>query len=225
MELDSPRPRSAAQDFDRYRENQLIVYPVDAGTRKGSVDHRGWHGYPPSATIWLFPNRCLSFSSRFPMTRRAPYLGNARWPDGFVCPHCGQIAEPFRIVTRPGVLECRACRRQPASWSAPSWGRAAKAGTSTIRMVAAAVEVRHRKPAPRKTSGRMAAMPVECGWPSPLTAAPIPFRLADRHRRLEWLCQLTSLRKRGCDHHAIAGSGDPKIAEQFMPMIHLVFSN
>ncbi len=46
------------------------------------------------------------------MTRRAlPILG-ARWPDGFVCPNCGLIAEPFRIVTRPGVLECRACRRQ-----------------------------------------------------------------------------------------------------------------
>src|SRR6202521_635375 len=42
----------------------------------------------------------------------AAYLGRARWPNGFVCPHCGHIAEPFRIVTRPGVLECRACRRQ-----------------------------------------------------------------------------------------------------------------
>ena len=34
-----------------------------------------------------------------------------------------------------------------------------------------------------------------------------------------------SLRKQGYDHHAIAESGDPEIAEQFMPMIHLVFSN
>ena len=46
----------------------------------------------------------------------------------------------------------------------------------------------------RKTSGRMAAMPVECDWPSPLTAAPTRCRecrharLADRHRRLERLC-------------------------------------
>jgi len=29
-----------------------------------------------------------------------------------------------------------------------------------------------------------------------------------------------SLRKRGYDHHAIP-SGDPEVAEQFMPMIHL----
>src|SRR5271166_3998980 len=34
-----------------------------------------------------------------------------------------------------------------------------------------------------------------------------------------------SLRKRGYDHHAIAECGDPEVAEQFMPMIHLVFSN
>ena len=34
-----------------------------------------------------------------------------------------------------------------------------------------------------------------------------------------------SLRKRGYDHHAIAESGDSEVAEQFIPMIHLVFSN
>ena len=34
-----------------------------------------------------------------------------------------------------------------------------------------------------------------------------------------------SLRKGGYDHNAIAESGDPEIAEQFIPMIHLVFSN
>ena len=34
-----------------------------------------------------------------------------------------------------------------------------------------------------------------------------------------------SLRKRGFDHHAIAECGEPEVAEQFMPMIHLVFSN
>ncbi len=34
-----------------------------------------------------------------------------------------------------------------------------------------------------------------------------------------------NLRKLGYDHHAIAECGDPEIAEEFMPMIHLVFSN
>ena len=34
-----------------------------------------------------------------------------------------------------------------------------------------------------------------------------------------------SLRTRGYDHHAIAECGDPEVAEEFMPIIHLVFSN
>ena len=60
-----------------------------------------------------FPQSLPEFRQLFPDDAAcAAYLGRARWPDGFVCPHCGQIAEPFRIVTRPGVLECRACRRQ-----------------------------------------------------------------------------------------------------------------
>jgi hypothetical protein len=33
------------------------------------------------------------------------------------------------------------------------------------------------------------------------------------------------LRKRGFDHHAIAECGEPEVAEQFMPMVHLVYSN
>src|SRR5271169_1248757 len=60
-----------------------------------------------------FPQSLPEFQQLFPDEAAcAAYLGRARWPDGFVCPHCGQITEPFRIVTRPGVLECRACRRQ-----------------------------------------------------------------------------------------------------------------
>ena len=34
-----------------------------------------------------------------------------------------------------------------------------------------------------------------------------------------------SLDKLGYDHHAIAECGDPEVAEEFMPMIHLIFSN
>ena len=73
-------------------------------------------------------------------------------------------------------------------------------------------------------------MPVECDWPSPLTAAPIPCvalsRMPSRQARVtdDW-SGYASLRKRGFDHHAIAECGDPEVAEQFMPMIHLVFSN
>ena len=49
-----------------------------------------------------FPQSLPEFQQLFPDDAAcAAYLGRARWPDGFVCPHCGQIAEPFRIVTRP----------------------------------------------------------------------------------------------------------------------------
>ena len=33
------------------------------------------------------------------------------------------------------------------------------------------------------------------------------------------------LRKRGCDHRAIAECGDPEISEEFLPISHLVFAN
>src|SRR5690349_16812281 len=37
-----------------------------------------------------------------------------RWPNGPVCPHCGSI-NAYRLQgesTRPGLLECRDCRKQ-----------------------------------------------------------------------------------------------------------------
>src|ERR1700753_251419 len=42
----------------------------------------------------------------------AAYLERARWSDGFVCRCCGVVEQPFRIAARPGILECRSCRRQ-----------------------------------------------------------------------------------------------------------------
>ena len=42
----------------------------------------------------------------------ARYLEGAKWPKGFVCPHCEEKGEPFRIATRPTILQCRKCRRQ-----------------------------------------------------------------------------------------------------------------
>jgi transposase-like protein len=44
-------------------------------------------------------------------------LETMRWPNGPVCPHCGGV-DPYRLTpkpgasTRPGVLKCRACRKQ-----------------------------------------------------------------------------------------------------------------
>ena len=258
-----------------------------------------------------FPQSLPEFQQLFPDDAAcAAYLGRARWPDGFVCPHCGQIAEPFRIVTRPGVLECRACRRQagllvgtvmershtPLSvwfWAAylvasqtpgmsavqfqrqlgltryeTAFGILHKLRAGMVRpdqdriggrpkehvevdetwvggrtrgegrgihhktLVAAAVEVRHRKPGTaqdKRKDGRYAgrvrlAIAADrsadslCGF---VENAVTPGSLIVTD---DW-SGYASLRKRGYDHHAIAESGDPEIAEQFMPMIHLVFSN
>ena len=60
-----------------------------------------------------FPQSFPRFQRLFPDDGAcAACLERGRWPDGFICPHCGLIDQPFRIVTRPGVLKCRACRRQ-----------------------------------------------------------------------------------------------------------------
>jgi hypothetical protein len=60
-----------------------------------------------------FPQSLPEFQQQFPDEATcAIYLIWVRWPNGFICPHCSVIAEPYRIVTRPGVLECRTCRRQ-----------------------------------------------------------------------------------------------------------------
>ena len=60
-----------------------------------------------------FPRSLPEFQRHFPGDAAcAAYLEHTRWPEGFVCRHCGVIGEPFRIATRPGDLECRSCRRQ-----------------------------------------------------------------------------------------------------------------
>ena len=59
-----------------------------------------------------FPKSLPQFQKLFPTNDAcARYLEGARWPRGFECPHCGKKGEPFRFEARPGVLRCRACRR------------------------------------------------------------------------------------------------------------------
>lgn len=38
------------------------------------------------------------------------YIRHLRWPDGFVCPHCGWNGEPW--MTSRGLLHCRGCQGQ-----------------------------------------------------------------------------------------------------------------
>lgn len=58
-----------------------------------------------------FPRSLPEFQRLFPNEAAcASYLERARWNNGFVCPRCGAIGEPYRISTRPSVLRCRKCR-------------------------------------------------------------------------------------------------------------------
>ena len=40
----------------------------------------------------------------------------------------------------------------------------------------------------------------------------------------DWCCY-ACLRTRGYDHHSIAEYGNPEMAKEFMPIIHIVFDN
>jgi Transposase zinc-ribbon domain len=64
------------------------------------------HAYLP------FPQALPEFQQLFPDDAAcAAYLEKARWDAGFICPHCGVVGAPFRFENRPGVLRCRACRK------------------------------------------------------------------------------------------------------------------
>ena len=59
-----------------------------------------------------FPESLLGFQRLFPDDATcAAYLEKSRWNDGFACPHCGIVGDPFRFENRPGVLRCRSCRK------------------------------------------------------------------------------------------------------------------
>lgn len=57
-----------------------------------------------------FPTSLPTFQRVFPDDSAcARYLEAVRWPNGFTCPKCGHIGEPYRFATRSSVvLRCRA---------------------------------------------------------------------------------------------------------------------
>lgn len=64
----------------------------------------------PSAGI-DYPRDWNQFLEWFSSEERClAYLERLRWPDGFACVQCGQIAQPFRASR--GRLICRGCRHQ-----------------------------------------------------------------------------------------------------------------
>ena len=258
-----------------------------------------------------FPESLPGFQRLFPDdTACAAYLERSRWPDGFICPHCGVLGEPFRFENRPGVLRCRACRKNtgltvgtvmershtPLStwfWATylvasqtqgmsavqfqrqlglsryeTAFGILHKLRAAMVRpdqdriggrpgehvevdetwvggrtrgegrgvhhktLVAAAVEVRHRKPGTaqdKRKDGRYAgrvrlalapdrSAEALCGF---VGSAVMPNTLVVTD---DWSAY-GPLRARGYDHHAIAQCGDHEVTEEFLPIIHLVFSN
>ena len=258
-----------------------------------------------------FPQSLPEFQELFPDDAAcAAYLERTRWRDGFVCPHCGVLAEPFRIATRPGILQCRICRRQTGLlvgtvmershtalnvwfWAAylvasqtpgisavqfqrqlglsryeTAFGILHKLRAGMVRpdqdrigglpdqhvevdetyvggrtrgegrgvhhkvVVACAVEVRHRKPGTaqdKRKDGRYAgrvrlavasdrSAESLCGFVES-AVAPRTLVVTDDWSGYAGLC------KRGYNHHAIAECGDPEVAEEFLPIIHLVFAN
>src|SRR6202165_1980889 len=60
-----------------------------------------------------FPTSLPKFQRVFPDDDAgARYWEAIRWPDGFSCPKCGLIGEPYRFATRSSVvLRCRACKK------------------------------------------------------------------------------------------------------------------
>ena len=60
-----------------------------------------------------FPQTLLEFQRLFPDEAAcAWHLERMRWPEGFECPSCGVVGDPWRLRARPRVVECRHCGHQ-----------------------------------------------------------------------------------------------------------------
>jgi transposase-like protein len=54
----------------------------------------------------------LEFNERFSSEEACrEYLYEKRWPQGFVCPKCGVVEEPYQIVSR-NLYQCKHCNHQ-----------------------------------------------------------------------------------------------------------------
>ena len=55
----------------------------------------------------------MEFQNLFPNEMAcARYLKQVRWPEGFECPTCSRVGEPWHLQARPRVLECPQCGHQ-----------------------------------------------------------------------------------------------------------------
>ena len=59
-----------------------------------------------------FPRSLIEFQQRFPDEAACvKYLVAARWPEGFVCPACGN-SKAWALQTKPWTWECAGCGKQ-----------------------------------------------------------------------------------------------------------------
>lgn len=257
-----------------------------------------------------FPTSLPAFQQLFPDDAAcAAYLEKIRWEHGFICPWCAKADEPYRFANRPGVLRCKACKknigltagtvmeRTHTPLSVWFWGaylvasltpgmsatqfqrqlgltryetafqilhklragmvrpdrdtigadrdghveidetwiggatRGQGSGNHDQTLVICAVEVKQRKEEKKNArhGGRMAGR---------LRLEVVP------NRGAKALCEFVegvvypgamivtdnwtgykSLAARGFQHLPVAERGNPEVAEQYLPMVHLVFSN
>lgn len=67
----------------------------------------------PRTTKKPYVTNLLEFQRAFPDEQAClDYLELVRWPNGFICPTCSVIGEPYYLSTRPRVLVCRFCRAE-----------------------------------------------------------------------------------------------------------------
>src|SRR5215470_2693512 len=65
-----------------------------------------------SASEGRFPKSLIEFQERFATESKcAEYLFERRWPQGFVCPGCGD-GRAWLLKTKAFTYECAACGRQ-----------------------------------------------------------------------------------------------------------------
>lgn len=58
-------------------------------------------------TRFEFPESLPDFQRLFPYeTHCSAYLESVRWPDGFICPHCGQHGDPYRFKLKKELPVC-----------------------------------------------------------------------------------------------------------------------
>src|SRR5438270_7223699 len=95
------------------------------------------------------PRSLPEFEAKPPMTRRARWLLEKRWPDGFRCPACGH-GEAWELGRERLTLQCTACGRQvsviagtvlhgshlgPRTWFLAAWLMATHANGISARQL------------------------------------------------------------------------------------------